>query len=89
MSIIIIINQGFPLEFYFGGHKSPLTLVQGDNRVILGDIHMTHNRKRQILGDIMSLMKGNLGDFWRSHGQNLPFLRDRENPALTVILNQS
>ena len=26
--------QGFPLEFYFRGHKSPLTLIQGD---ILGD----------------------------------------------------
>ena len=22
--------QGFPLEFYFRGHKSPLTLIQGD-----------------------------------------------------------
>ena len=27
-------GQGFPLEFYFRGHKSPLTLIQGD---ILGD----------------------------------------------------
>ena len=26
--------QGFPLEFYFRGHKSPLTLIQGD---IAGD----------------------------------------------------
>ena len=24
------IFQGFPLEFYFRGHKSPLTLIQGD-----------------------------------------------------------
>ena len=28
------LKQGFPLEFYFRGHKSPLTLIQGD---ILGD----------------------------------------------------
>ena len=26
--------HGFPLEFYFRGHKSPMTLIQGD---ILGD----------------------------------------------------
>ena len=26
----ILQRQGFPMEFYFRGHKSPLTLIQGD-----------------------------------------------------------
>ena len=26
----IVDVQGFPLEFFFRGHKSPLTLIQGD-----------------------------------------------------------
>ena len=35
----------------------------------------------------MSLMKGNLGDIRRNYGQNLPFLRDRENPEHYIIFN--
>ena len=39
--------QGFPLEFYFRGYKSPLTqLFKGTFRVILRDNHMTLNRKK-------------------------------------------
>ena len=47
------------MEFYFRGHKSPLTLIQGD---ISGDFRGQYDttEKKQILGDIMSLMKGNL-----------------------------
>ena len=33
-------NSGFPLEFYFRGHKSPLALIQGD---ILGDFRGQSN----------------------------------------------
>ena len=33
----------------------------------------------------MSPLKANLGDIWTKSGQNLPFLRDRENPAYGIF----
>ena len=48
---------------------------------------LINNRKKQILGDIMSLMKGNLGDIGRNHGQNLPFFEGQGNPCSDYSLS--
>ena len=40
--------QGFPLEFYFRGHKSPLTLIQGD---ISGDFRGQSYELNRIKGN--------------------------------------
>ena len=81
MRVLRVTTHGFPLKFYFRGHKSPLTLIQGDIQVILGDNHMTLNRKKQILGDIMSLIKGNLGDInFEEITGKISLFEGQENP---------
>ena len=58
--------------------------------MILGDSYRTFiTEKYQFLGDIMSLLKANLGDIWSKCGQNLVFFRDRENPVLVILPFQS
>ena len=49
--------QGFPLKFYFKVHQIPLTVILEG---FLGDSYICN--KYQILGDVMALLKANLGD---------------------------
>ena len=52
----------FPWNFILGDTSPHGHLFKGTFWVILGDNHVTQQKKKHILGDIMSLMKGNLGD---------------------------
>ena len=83
----LILVQGFPLEFYFRGHKSPLTLIQGD---ISGDFrghsYDTNQKKANFRGHYVSHERKFRGHLKKSRAKS-PFFEGQGKPCLSIFLH--
>ena len=68
-------KQGFPLEYYFRGHVSPLTLIlMGIWSYFGGHLDLIeHASSIKSFGDRYVSFSKILGDIWNKKGQNLVF----------------
>ena len=81
--------QGFPLEFYFRGHKSPLTLIKGDISGDLGDNHMTLNRKiPNFRGHYVSHERKFRGHLKKSRAKS-PFFEGQGKPCCMLFTSHN